>query len=138
MEMTGHKTRSVFEQLDEVVGHPVDLVTPGALKPQLRDRVLGEAVVAAGKIKNGLVLFGGTNPKRELLLPAKARSIVIPMRPRAFMGIPIPVLMRPLEFFPTIVVVATIAKQWGQGRENLAVVLAEFRRVRPSTRRRLS
>jgi len=25
---------------------PVDLVTPGALKPKLRDRILGEAVVA--------------------------------------------------------------------------------------------
>lgn len=34
-------------QLAEVVGHPVDLVTPAALKPQLRDRILGEAVVAA-------------------------------------------------------------------------------------------
>lgn len=33
--------------LGELVGHPVDLVTPGALKPQLRDRILGEAVVAA-------------------------------------------------------------------------------------------
>lgn len=34
-------------QLAEIVGHPVDLVTPAALKPQLRDRILGEAVVAA-------------------------------------------------------------------------------------------
>ena len=34
-------------QLGEIVGHPVDLVTPAALKPQLRDRILGEAVVAA-------------------------------------------------------------------------------------------
>ena len=34
-------------ELAGVVGHPVDLVTLAALKPQLRDRVLGEAVVAA-------------------------------------------------------------------------------------------
>lgn len=34
-------------QLAEIVGHPVDLVTPAALKPQLRERILGEAVVAA-------------------------------------------------------------------------------------------
>ena len=33
--------------LGELVGHPVDLVTPAALKPQLRDRILGEAVLAA-------------------------------------------------------------------------------------------
>jgi predicted nucleotidyltransferase len=34
-------------QLGELVGHQVDLVTPSALKPQLRDRILHEAVVAA-------------------------------------------------------------------------------------------
>ena len=34
-------------QLAERIGHPVDLVTPAALKPQLRDRILDEAVVAA-------------------------------------------------------------------------------------------
>lgn len=34
-------------QLGELVGHRVDLVTPAALKPQLRDRILHEAVVAA-------------------------------------------------------------------------------------------
>lgn len=34
-------------QLAEAVGHNVDLVTPAALKPQLRDRILAEAVVAA-------------------------------------------------------------------------------------------
>ena len=34
-------------QLGDVVGHHVDLVTPAALKPQLRDRILHEAVVAA-------------------------------------------------------------------------------------------
>lgn len=34
-------------QLGEVVGHPVDLVTQAALKPQLRDRILHEAVLAA-------------------------------------------------------------------------------------------
>jgi predicted nucleotidyltransferase len=33
--------------LAEILGHPVDLVTPAALKPQLRERILGEAVVAA-------------------------------------------------------------------------------------------
>lgn len=34
-------------QLAEIVGHRVDLVTPAALKPQLRERILGEAVIAA-------------------------------------------------------------------------------------------
>ena len=34
-------------QLGELVGHQVDLVTAAALKPQLRDRILHEAVVAA-------------------------------------------------------------------------------------------
>ena len=34
-------------QLGELLGHRVDLVTPAALKPQLRDRILHEAVVAA-------------------------------------------------------------------------------------------
>jgi predicted nucleotidyltransferase len=34
-------------QLGELIGRPVDLVTPAALKPQLRDRILSEAVVAA-------------------------------------------------------------------------------------------
>jgi predicted nucleotidyltransferase len=34
-------------ELGEIVGHRVDLVTPAALKPQLRDQVLREAVVAA-------------------------------------------------------------------------------------------
>lgn len=34
-------------QLAELVGHRVDLVTPAALKPQLRNRILREAVVAA-------------------------------------------------------------------------------------------
>ena len=34
-------------QLGELIGHHVDLVTPAALKPQLRDRILREAVVAA-------------------------------------------------------------------------------------------
>ena len=33
-------------ELGELVGHAVDLVTPAALKPQLRDRILAEAVVA--------------------------------------------------------------------------------------------
>ncbi len=33
--------------LARIVGHPVDLVTPAALKPQLRERILSEAVVAA-------------------------------------------------------------------------------------------
>ena len=33
-------------QLGELIGHRVDLVTPAALKPQLRDRILSEAVVA--------------------------------------------------------------------------------------------
>jgi hypothetical protein len=34
-------------QLGELLDHPVDLVTPEALKPQLRDRILLEAVLAA-------------------------------------------------------------------------------------------
>lgn len=34
-------------QLGELLGHRVDLVTPAALKPQLRERILHEAVVAA-------------------------------------------------------------------------------------------
>jgi predicted nucleotidyltransferase len=34
-------------QLGELVGHHVDLVTAAALKPQLRVRILDEAVVAA-------------------------------------------------------------------------------------------
>ena len=34
-------------QLGELLGHRVDLVTPAALKPQLRDRILHEAVIAA-------------------------------------------------------------------------------------------
>jgi predicted nucleotidyltransferase len=34
-------------QLGERLGHRVDLVTLAALKPQLRDRILHEAVVAA-------------------------------------------------------------------------------------------
>jgi predicted nucleotidyltransferase len=34
-------------QLGELLGHQVDLVTPAALKPQLRDRIMREAVVAA-------------------------------------------------------------------------------------------
>lgn len=34
-------------QLGDLLGHRVDLVTPAALKPQLRDRILYEAVVAA-------------------------------------------------------------------------------------------
>jgi len=34
-------------QLAEIVGQRVDLVTPAALTPQLRDRILHEAVVAA-------------------------------------------------------------------------------------------
>lgn len=33
--------------LEELLGRPVDLVTPKALKPQLRDRVLKEAIRAA-------------------------------------------------------------------------------------------
>lgn len=33
--------------LAQLVGRRVDLVTPAALKPALRDRILGEAVVAA-------------------------------------------------------------------------------------------
>ena len=35
------------QQLAERIGRRVELVTPGALKPQLRDRILDEAVVAA-------------------------------------------------------------------------------------------
>jgi uncharacterized protein len=35
------------QQLAERIGRRVELVTPGALKPQLRDKILDEAVVAA-------------------------------------------------------------------------------------------
>jgi len=34
-------------ELGEQLGRHVDLVTPAALKPQLRDRILNEAVIAA-------------------------------------------------------------------------------------------
>ncbi len=34
-------------RLAQIVGHRVDLVTPAALKPALRDRILREAVLAA-------------------------------------------------------------------------------------------
>jgi len=33
--------------LEELLGRPVDLVTPKAIKPQLRDRILKEAIRAA-------------------------------------------------------------------------------------------
>ncbi len=33
--------------LEGLLGVPVDLVTPGALKPQLRERILSEAIRAA-------------------------------------------------------------------------------------------
>jgi len=33
--------------LEDVIGQPIDLVTPAALKPQLRERILREAVLAA-------------------------------------------------------------------------------------------
>lgn len=34
-------------ELGERIGRPVELVTPAALKPQLRERILHEAVIAA-------------------------------------------------------------------------------------------
>lgn len=34
-------------ELAAALGRPVDLVTPAAIKPELRDRILREAVVAA-------------------------------------------------------------------------------------------
>ena len=34
-------------ELGERIGRPVELVTPAALKPQLRERILREAVIAA-------------------------------------------------------------------------------------------
>ena len=34
-------------ELGELLGYPVDLVTPAALKPQLRDQIIHEAVLAA-------------------------------------------------------------------------------------------
>ena len=34
-------------ELSQILGHKIDLVTPAALKPQLRDQILSEAVVAA-------------------------------------------------------------------------------------------
>lgn len=38
---------AVNEYLEALLGHPVDLVTSAALKPQMRDQVLREAVDAA-------------------------------------------------------------------------------------------
>ncbi|MEX2535650.1 MAG: nucleotidyltransferase family protein [Trueperaceae bacterium] len=35
------------ERLEQILGRPVDLVTREALKPQLKDRILSEAVRAA-------------------------------------------------------------------------------------------
>ncbi len=35
------------ERLEQILGRPVDLVTPDALKRQLRHRILGEAIRAA-------------------------------------------------------------------------------------------
>lgn len=37
----------VQRQLEEWIGRPVDLVTPDALRPEMRDRILAEAVHAA-------------------------------------------------------------------------------------------
>lgn len=37
----------VKERLEQILGAPIDLVTRDALTPQLRDRILGEAVRAA-------------------------------------------------------------------------------------------
>ena len=34
----------IKEYLEQLLGRPVDLVTPDSLKPRLRDRILGEAV----------------------------------------------------------------------------------------------
>jgi len=48
-----HRPIGLFEfvrlqrTLAEILGHPVDLVTPGALKPQLGERILEEAVFVA-------------------------------------------------------------------------------------------
>jgi predicted nucleotidyltransferase len=36
-------------ELGELIGRKVELVTHGALKPQLRDRILAEAVFAASR-----------------------------------------------------------------------------------------
>lgn len=33
--------------LEGIIGRPVDLVTPGAIRPEMRDAILGEAVYAA-------------------------------------------------------------------------------------------
>jgi len=37
----------VRRRLEEILGAPVDLTTPGGLRPELRDRILAEAVSAA-------------------------------------------------------------------------------------------
>lgn len=34
-------------ELEHLLGRPVDLVTADALKPQMRDKILGEAIHAA-------------------------------------------------------------------------------------------
>ena len=41
------KVLQAQERLEAWFGRPVDLVTPGALKPALRERVLGEAITTA-------------------------------------------------------------------------------------------
>jgi predicted nucleotidyltransferase len=33
--------------LEGIIGRPVDLVTPGAIRPEMRDTILGEALYAA-------------------------------------------------------------------------------------------
>lgn len=37
----------IQQHLEQLLGCPVDLVTPESLKPRLRDRVLGEAIPVA-------------------------------------------------------------------------------------------
>lgn len=41
------KLLSVQQRLEDLLGVPVDLVTPGGLKPRMRDRILAEAIRAA-------------------------------------------------------------------------------------------
>ena len=37
----------IRDRLSEILGRPVDMATPGGLKPRIKDRILSEAVCAA-------------------------------------------------------------------------------------------
>jgi predicted nucleotidyltransferase len=45
--MTLFRLSHLKDRLEDLLGKPVDLVTPGALRPQFRDTILAEAIRAA-------------------------------------------------------------------------------------------